>query len=571
MKRVGISVAACLSIILIALTCFAQGDTEPSQPSDPVGVIIQTIVTRQKSVAGEALKSRGQLMRFYGERNFAPAWSGSRQADDDSKQLMKSIEASSSHGLRPDLYHKKAIEVVRDNVDAADAKHRQRLLAEQDVLMTDAFFTLATHLDSGLANPFVLDANQRKPKSDMDPVAVLNGALEAHDVADALERLAPSTDQYKRLKEALVKMQEIAAKGPWPTIPDGKKKKIEPGDTDSRVIAIRRRLEATGFIETPIQTEVKSKAQINQEMMATPAEPGENYYDETLKDAIMRFQEKYGLLSDGVIGRRTIAMLNAQPDWRVCQIKINLDRRRALDELLSAERYAVVNLPDFSLKVVDGNKEFLKMKVIVGMLDRKSPLMSDEIRFIVFSPKWHVPTSIAIKDKLPKIKKDPYFIRRHGMTVYTTGPTGIERIEPEDVDWDSVDANNFSYRIVQGAGDANALGRIKFMFPNRHAVYLHDTPTKYLFKRDQRTYSSGCIRIANPIGFAEYLLQGKEDWDRKRIDAAMRRATPLFVDLERHLPIYILYLTAWADEKSDPVFRHDVYSFDRRLAKEFCE
>ena len=568
MKRIIIPYAVCFSLIMATLTCFAQEQAEVTEPLDPIGSMIQTLVARQKSVAGQALMARGELIRFYGERNYAMAWNG---ADKDAKQLMKSIDTSSSHGLRPDLYHKHAIEVINDKIDDADAEQKQRLHAEKEVLMTDAFFTLAANLDSGLANPYISNANQSKPKSNTDLVLVLNDALADHNVADALERLAPATDKYKRLREALVKMQEVQAKGSWPTIPNGKKRKIEPGDTDPRVIAVRRRLEATGFIEPQIQSKAKTRAQINEEMMVTHAEPAENYYDEKLEQAVIRFQEKYGLKSDGVIGYRTIAMLNAQPDWRVCQIKINLDRMRAIDELTSSGRYAIVNIPDFDLTLVDGGKEIMNMKVIVGRLDRKSPLMSDEIRFLVFSPKWHVPTSIAIKDKLPKIKKDPSYIRRHGMTVYTAGPTGIERIEPEDVDWESVDANNFSYRIVQGTGDANALGRVKFMFPNRHAVYLHDTPTKYLFKRDRRTYSSGCIRIANPVGFAEYLLQDKEGWDRERIDASMRRATPLIVDLEKHLPIHILYLTAWADENSDPVFRQDVYSFDRRLANEFCE
>ncbi|MFH1830497.1 MAG: L,D-transpeptidase family protein [Pseudomonadota bacterium] len=559
MKHINISFAVVASIVLAALTCAAQEQTAASEPTDPVSANIEKLIGRKRS---------DELKRFYEERNFAPAWSKSEQTNNDAKELIKAIGASEEHGLNPNLYHKNAIDQLKISMDSAGDEQKRRFLAEQDILMTDAFFTLSSHLDSGLTNPYFSNANQRKPESNTDLVAVLNMALQAHDVADALNRLAPQTEEYKRLKEALPKMQEIAARGSWPTVPPGEK--IEPGNTNQRIIAVRRRFEATGFLKPPVQTAAKTKAQINEEMMATQDEPGEDYYDEKLKEAMIRFQEKFGLMPDGVIGKRTVQMLSTQPDWHVCQIKINLDRMRALDELLSKDRYALVNLPDFTLKIVDDSQEVMKMKVIVGRVDRKSPLMSDMIRFIVFSPKWHVPTSIAVKDKLPKIKEDPSFIRRQGMKVYTTGPTGIEEIDPENVDWESVDAQNFTYRIVQASGDANALGRVKFMFPNRHDVYLHDTPTKYLFNRCQRTYSSGCIRIADPIGFAKFLLKDKEEWDSERIDSSMKRATPLFVNLDEHLPIYILYLTAWADEEGNPVFRQDVYGFDQKLSKQFC-
>jgi murein L,D-transpeptidase YcbB/YkuD len=569
MKRFGISIAVCLCIASAVQICIAQEQASADVVSDPVGMIIEKLVSSKRPVAQESISAWDMLLRFYGERSFAPAWSGSNKATEDTDDLMKAIEASSSHGLNPDLYHKNAIEGIKTTMGDADENQKHMLLAQLDILMTDAFFTLASHLDSGLINPYFSNANQRKPVSNTDLVPVLTASLAAHDIGDALERLAPQTEGYKRLKKALAKMREIAAKETWPTVSEGKK--LEPGAADQRIVAIRRRLEAGGDIEQSLPPKEKNRTQINDETTSTQAEPGEDYYDEKLKEAVIRFQMKYGLEPDGVIGKRTVDALNAQPDWRVCQIKINLDRLRAVNKLLSEERYALVNLPDFGLKVFENGQAVLDMKVIVGRLDRKSPLMSDQIRFIVFSPKWDVPTSIAVKDKLPEIKKDPSFIQRHGMKVYATGPTGIEEIEPEDVDWESVNGDNFSYHIVQAAGDENALGRVKFMFPNRHSVYLHDTPTKRLFEREARTYSSGCIRISDPIEFAKYLLKDKEEWDDERITAAMKRSTPLFVDLERYLPIHILYLTAWADENGDPVFRHDVYGFDRAQSKLFCK
>jgi len=569
-----IYIASVVLALILAAPASGEDPASGGQEAvalDPVGAVIERTLAGSRPVRGEKLSHRGEVMSFYEARGFAPAFSGLKEAKKDEGGLIGAIEGAHSHGLEPADYHLEAIEAVRLEVDGADGARRDELLAELDILMADAFFELASHLECGKANPYYSNANQRSPGCDVDFVAVLQGAVEKHDVRDALDGLAPKSERYSRLVKALAKMRETAAKESWPTVSDTKRDKVEPGDTDPRVMEVRRRLEAQGFITPPAQSKAKTRAEINEEMQATSTKPGEDFYDDALVEAVKRFQAEYGLKPDGVIGRRTVLMMNRDPSWRVCQIKINLDRLRALDSVIVTDRYALVNIPDFKLTIFEGGKPIKEMNVIVGMLDRKSPLMSDNIRLLVFSPKWHVPTSIAVKDKLPKIKKDPSFIRKHGMTVYSVGDTGIEMVEPEEIDWEAVDAGNFPYRLVQGVGDANALGRVKFLFPNRHAVYLHDTPTKYLFDRGQRTYSSGCIRIADPIWFAEYLLAEKDGWDRERITAAMRRATPLHVPLEEHMPIHILYLTAWGDEEGNPVFRHDVYGFDRVLSKQFCD
>jgi murein L,D-transpeptidase YcbB/YkuD len=572
-RRFGIHICALVLVLLVSGPALGQ---EPDQaveevtPKSPVGAAIEQILPRVKSIEGATLAQKGEDLLFYKGRRFEPAFSGSKGAKKNEKALIGEIEKAPDHGLKAADYHLDAIERLRQQIDEAEDGGRDDLLARLDILLADAFLKLAHDLECGRANPyFSTGGNQRPPRCDVDFVAILADAVDDHKVKEALEGLAPQTERYSRLKKALVKAREAAAQGSWPPV-SMKVRKIEPGDTSPTVAQVRARLAAEGFIETPGQTKAKSRAEINEEMQRTSAEPGEDYYDDELVEAVKRFQVKYGLGEDGVIGKRTVLMMNREPSWRVCQVKINLDRMRALEHVIVTDRYAMVNIPEFNLTIFEGAKPIKEMKVIVGRLDRKSPLMSDNIRLLVFSPKWHVPTSIAVKDKLPKIKKDPSFIRRHGMTVYSVGDTGIERIEPEEVDWEAVNAGNFPYRLVQGVGDANALGRVKFLFPNRHAVYLHDTPTKYLFKRGKRTYSSGCIRISDPIWFAKYLLDGREGWDEERIKASMRRATPLHVSLEEHMPIHILYITAWGDEEGDPVFRHDVYGFDKVLAKQFC-
>jgi len=564
MRKLGFQAALSLLAVL-ALSSWARAQDEAGPPRDPVAAEIERTLPSDGRLAGEALMVPASLRRFYERRGFAPAWD--KPGGRDSRGLREAIAGAEGHGLAPDSYHLQAIERLDGSYDEDEPASR----ASRDMLMTDAFLGLAAHLDSGILNPYFSNANQRKPKSDTDLVLVLDEALAGRKVEQRLSALAPQTASYSRLKQALAKAREELGTAVWPKVPKGRKKKIEPGDSDPSIPALRQRLIAEGLIDGPKLSRERAKAKADPDVRMQPSQPPEDFYGEDLVEGVILFQRKYGLKPDGVIGNRTLAMMNRDPQWRICQIRINLDRLRALKGKVNGGRYAVVNVPDFSLTIYEGGKPMHQMKVIVGMLSRKSPLMSDMIRFIVFSPKWHVPTSIAVKDKLPKIRKDPSFIRRHGMRVYSVGDTGIEEVDAESIDWESLSLGNFPYRIVQAAGDANALGRVKFMFPNRHAVYLHDTPTKYLFERGQRTYSSGCIRISDPIWFAKYLLKDKDGWDEDKIKASMRRSSPLTVNIDEHLPIHILYLTAWADENGEAVFRHDVYGFDAAAAKKFCD
>lgn len=573
MRRLAVYILPVSLALLLAMPATAQEEgvsEEQPAPKGPVASVIEQILPRVGRIEGAAISHKGEVLRFYNDRYFQPAFSGGKGARKDAKGLLEEIEGAGAHGLDPQDFHLGAIETLADRIEAAEGAERDELLARRDILMTDAFLALARDLECGRTNPYFSNANQRNPRCNADFVEILSGAVANHDVKEMLQSLPPQGEGYGRLKKALVKAREAEATESWPPV-SMKVRKVEPGDTNPTVSQVRARLIAEGFMDAPGQSKAKTRAQINEEMAQTSAAPDENYYDDKLVEAVKRFQAKYGLGEDGVIGKRTVEMMNRKPDWRVCQVRINLDRQRALDRVITTDRYALVNIPSFDLTIFDDGKPLKEMKVIVGRLDRKSPLMSDMIRLLVFSPKWHVPTSIAVKDKLPKIKKDPSFIRRHGMTVYAVGETGMERIEPEEVDWESVEAGNFSYRFVQGTGDANALGRVKFLFPNRHAVYLHDTPTKYLFKRGKRTYSSGCIRISDPIWFAEYLLADNDGWDKEKIKNAMRRATPLHVSLKEHMPVHILYITAWGDEQGNPVYRHDVYGFDRVLSKQVCD
>ncbi|MFA4874652.1 MAG: L,D-transpeptidase family protein, partial [bacterium] len=511
------SFIACAAIV--SLSSLAAAAPTNASPEDPLAAAIRTRIGASR-VAGEALHSGPELSRIYTERAFAPAWIADRRPSQDAKAMQGEIGRAAAHGLNPEFYHSSKIAILVNEAGGGDSGPSAQ--ADLDILLTDAFIALGSNLSSGLADPYKFKIAWLRPNAAVDFNALLEKSLNAHDVDRELELLAPQDSAYKDLQKMLARYEELASKGGWPTVGIGEK--IEPGATDPRIADVRKRLAAEG--------------------VSVNTAGDENLYDDALKDAVVHFQERHGLAQDGVIGKGTIAAMNATAGWRACQVRINLDRMRGFSKEFAEQRSILVNVPDFHVKVRESGQDILAMKAIVGRRDRKTPMMSDKVRLVVFSPRWDVPVSIAVKDKLPEIKKDPGFLERHGMKLYSEG---VE-VKADEVDWSSVDAGNFTYHIVQRSGDDNALGRVKFLFPNKDNVYLHDTPTKGLFQNAVRTFSSGCIRIEKPVELAEYLLKGKDGWDRTRIEEAMERKDPLYVNLDEPMPIHILYLTAWADK-----------------------
>jgi murein L,D-transpeptidase YcbB/YkuD len=223
-------------------------------------------------------------------------------------------------------------------------------------------------------------------------------------------------------------------------------------------------------------------------------------------------------------------------------------------------------MADFRLDVIENEQTLMRMRTIVGKGYRRTPVFSEKITYLVINPYWHVPPNIAVKDKLPLIKKDSYYLAREHMRVFQGWGSDAKEFDPRTVDWSKVTAQGFKYRLVQDPGPWNALGRIKFMFPNRFNVYLHDTPSRELFKKTTRTFSSGCIRIEKPIDLAEYLLRGDSKWTREAILAAIDRQAERTIRLPEPIPLHLLYWTAWVDERGVVQFRDDIYGRDKRLA-----
>jgi L,D-transpeptidase YcbB len=337
------------------------------------------------------------------------------------------------------------------------------------------------------------------------------------------------------LEKSLVQYRRLAEQGGWPMVPAGPT--LHPGESNERVPLLRKRLAVSGDLAVPA-----SQADL---------------FDEDLKEAVQRFQSRHGLSEDGLVGVQTLRELNVPISERIFQLQASLERCEPLPPLLE-RRHILVNIADFTLKLFEDGKLLLSMPVIVGKTYRETPVFNGRISSLVLNPSWNVPHSIATKDILPKIKKDPGYLRRMHIKVLRDWKTGTE-IDPATINWAKLSEAHFPYRLSQEPGPDNALGRVKFLFPNPYDVYLHDTPAQELFAKDDRTFSSGCIRLSKPLELAAYLLQGTPLGSIEGLMAEIAKEKTQSVAIPSPIAVHIVYMTAWVDRDGTIQFRRDVY------------
>jgi murein L,D-transpeptidase YcbB/YkuD len=338
------------------------------------------------------------------------------------------------------------------------------------------------------------------------------------------------------MKEGLARLEDIAARGGWPQVPDGAA--LKPGADDARIPVLRQRLLASGDFPGPLSDSLR--------------------YDPALEAGVRAFQQRHGLEPDGVIGAKTFEALNRTVWERIDQMRISLERARWTLRGLGST-FVFVNIAGAETYFVRDDTIVWRTRSVVGQAYRKTPLFQDEIRYIEINPTWTVPRSIFLNDKLPKIRADlGYLARGHYRVVSGDGQT----LDPATVNWW---ADSPPVTLVQAPGTDNALGLVKFMFPNTHSVYLHDTNDRSLFGRAERNFSSGCVRIENPFVLADLLLAGTAGWSPQRRDEIIASGRTTRIDLPRPVQIVLGYFTAWVDVDGTIQFREDVYGRDQAV------
>lgn len=495
------------------------------------------------SSADDELCSRPLVARFYGARAWRPVWTDAQGRPGAAVEALHgAVARAGDEGLRPADYHRAALRKLLDGGHGGALSAAQA--AELELLATDAYLTYGRHLLGGRLDPQGIDKDWTLKGRSRDLVAVLQQALAQQRVAESLAELVPAYPGYARLREGLARLRQTVAAGGWPGVGAlAKGERLEAGVQDPRIAEVRARLLVTG------------------ELDATQ-DIGGDVYDPALVAAVKRFQMRHGLLEDGVIGGATVLAMNVTARERVAQLELNLERWRWLPADLGS-RYILINIPAFELAVFEGNQRVFEARVVVGQQVKPTPVFTGRMQQVVFSPYWNVPRSIATEELLPQLRRNPAKVAGQNIRVLD----GSTVVDATAVDWSQVTPANFPYRLRQDPGAANPLGRVKFLFPNRYDVYLHDTSKPGLFERSQRTFSHGCIRVSRPLELAQYLLRHDPKWTREAIDAAAEAGRERVVPLTEEVPVHILYWTAWVDEHGVLQLRNDVYQRDRPVAK----
>jgi len=456
------------------------------------------------------------------------------------KRLLTAIEYSRQLGLSPKDYDYQAIKQAL----TAKVKNYHKQRSQIDILLMDAFIRLLYHLRFGkvVASEMSQDWNIKREFQYKDFIAKLQKVLRSEkSLNQFLQELTDLGVLYKGLIKGLAFYQSIEEKGGWQIIPEGEVIKL--GMQDARIPLIKQRLEINGYLEQDLNN---ANAQL---------------YDEILEQAVKKFQYHYNLDVDGIIGKGSLVQMNMPVAYRIEQIKANLERVRWVKKSLSDE-FVLVNVAGYKVYYVRDNQMLWQSKVQVGKDYRQTPIFKDEIEYIVLNPTWTIPPTILVKDILPKIKKDPAYLQKKNMVVIDKKGKKINR---SMIDWASVTTKNFPYMIRQEPGPKNALGQVKIMFPNKHFVYLHDTPSKSLFNKTNRAFSSGCIRVENPFELVELLLKDTERWNAAGFNSVLESGKLQNVSLPNKVPVLLLYFTAQLDQDGQITFFEDIYKRDQKI------
>lgn len=525
------------ALVLFAIMSAAAALADDIANSEALRVEIENLrETGRLSIGGVDIATGNTLAEFYERRNFSPTWTNPDQVG----ELLELVLASRDDGLKPDDYHAEQIGYAYREISRG-VTPTPRQVAALELLLSDSLLRLGFHELYGRVDPSSLDPrwNFNSRPIGPDPLQTLQNAIDSPSLTEFANKLFARGPLYLQLRAALKEYRQIKADGGWPIIPDGPT--LKAGMSDERVATIAERLAITGDI-------------------TDGATGAGNVYADDLARGVRFFQERHGLENDGAIGPATLEALNAPVDTRIDQLRINLERARWVLSGIEND-FIVVNIAGFRAYLLNDSKVIWKTKVQVGKTFHQTPVFRDEMTYVVMNPTWTVPYSIASKEMLPRIQRDPDYFKTRTFDVRNRAG---ENIDPQTIDWSKYSRRNLPYTFVQRPGPRNALGRIKFIFPNQYSVYLHDTPSKTLFGRSERAFSHGCIRTQNPFDLAELLLQPK-GWNRERIDAQIESLETKTVHLAEPLPVLLLYWTADIGPNGERHFYKDVYERDQKV------
>ncbi|HGJ5875247.1 MAG TPA: L,D-transpeptidase [Arsenophonus sp.] len=536
----------CASLICCVISGItpACAQLEQIKTTTDSQVPLTNLLSEQKNLAVEEIqKSRQQLQgwlslganlvyidklaKLYAENNMQPLWDDETAVLEFKQQLAETALA----GFQPQFGKWLSLLV----------KNQQLSKMERDVILSDAMLGYLYFICNVKYNgkdwlyqktPYQL----REPT--VDSVSKWQSAINSKQLANWIKTLAPQHDRYLAMRKKI--LAYLSDQQIWPKIYTTSL--LKPGQSSQHIVSLSEILQRNGLLKQNSITIENS-----------------NRYDGLLVDAVKQFQKMYGLEPDGIIGNATLKWLNTSPSDRVGLLAINIQRLRIIPN--EGGSGILVNIPAYTLHFYLNNQLIIDSRVIVGRPDRKTPMMSSELSNVVINPSWNVPVSMVRRDILPQARRDPGYFTRQGFTVLSGWEHDTYPIDPYQINWDAISSSHFPYRVRQAPGPSNALGRYKFDMPSSDAIYLHDTPNHSLFNRQNRSISSGCVRVNKASVLASILL-ALAGWDQKRIDAALQLGNTRYINIPGRIPIYLYYQTAWVDNKDMANFRDDIYGYD---------
>ncbi|WP_417513231.1 L,D-transpeptidase family protein [Minwuia sp.] len=478
------------------------------------------------------------LRQAYARHVFEPIWTS-----DTAHDLYDAVADAFSRGLVVKPATLRAIDELVSERDSDDPA----VAARADIELSSAYVRLASQVSGGLHDEGeAVKARRNRPNR-----ALLTETIHMAgdgDVAAALDALEPEHPQYELLKGALKKYRMLAADGGWLAIPDGDL--VRPGDRDPRMPALRTRLAKEGYGD-----------------IAEPVDGPLDRLDPKLVRSLKAFQERHGLKPDGIVGPNTLEALNESAESKIDRIVDTMFRFRAQGYF--GDKHVWANIPSYTAEGWNDGKREISMKTIVGRPDRQTPVFSDEVEYVVTNPRWNVPVSIARRDKLPKLQKDPGYATRGNYSIFERS-TG-KQVSAYEVDWTDPSSAH-RYKLVQGPGEDNALGRLKIIFPNQYSVYMHDTPSRHLFDRAKRAFSSGCVRLERPEEMATWIASNDNELSATKVQENLDSKERVWMGLAEEVPVHITYMTVTVDDDGSVNFWRDIYdrSDDIEMVREMA-
>ena len=523
----------------------AAASAAVSAPEDPRVPPFDSVAVDAFFTQSPQLKEyRRDAQQFYHERAGRLGWFRRGELVPQAQKLLDKVADAKLEGLDPAKYRPLTLDAQKQFAALRAAKKGEadpELMRRTDLALSALYFAFAGDFYKGTVDPHTNDAIDWSVKRNKVKLhRALQTILQERESTYPYYEFGSLHPEYDRLRHALSQYRALQQRGGWSTVPAIKK--LEPGQTDSVAVpALRRRLLPDA---------------------RAAAEPAR--YDEALAAAVKTFQDGQGLHPDGIIGQGTVAALNVPVEARIDQLLLNMERWRWIPKKLG-DRYVLVNIPEYKLHVVEKGREVFDMRVIVGKQLKETPVFSDKMEHIVLAPYWGVPVSIVEEEIKPAMLRNPGFLESQDMEVLNGFGPKAQPIPASSVDWANVTKDNWKYVLRQRPGDKNPLGPMKFLFPNENDVYLHGTPNAWLFNKETRGFSHGCVRIEDPKKLALYLLRDQPQWTAARIDETVAAGEEKWIKLKEQVPVFIVYFTAWADQDGTVHFRDDVYGHDKAL------